>query len=134
MFCRNSALSSVAAWTAGDNPDREMPCRHASNQLSLLSERVKRRQDLPRPLNHPLAFQCDSLKGAVALYDRDAELSLQLLDRVRQGRLRDMATVRGAAEVSVLVQRDEIGKLAHKHRYSLSRVEGRTCGYNETIQ
>ena len=57
---------------------------------------------------HRLALVREAGVGAAALDDHHAELGLQRPQRVRQGRLRDVAGLRGAAEMAVLAQRDQI--------------------------
>ena len=51
-----------------------------------------------------------------ALEQPRPELPLELRDRLRQGRLRDVQALRGAAEVELLTENGEVAKLSKFER------------------
>ena len=83
--------------------------------LVLVQHAVGRRQ-------HRLALVREPGVSAPALDDDHAELGLQRAQRVRQRRLRDVAGLRGATEVAVLVQRPEIAHRREQVHAALDQV------------
>ena len=72
-------------------------------------------QDALGPAEEPLAFGGKALEALVTAHDGDAEFLLQVLDAHRQGRLRDVAKLGRAGEVTGLGQRYEVFELADEH-------------------
>ena len=66
-----------------------------------------------------------------ALDDRRAQLLLELPDRRRQRRLRDVAGFRRAAEMPLARQRHEIFELADHHRRDTSRARAAVHGWRQ---
>src|SRR5690606_8644956 len=63
----------------------------------------------------PEAFLGESLEAVRAQDDRHIEFDLELLDGTRQARLGDVTMLGGPAEMTVLLQGDEIVELSEKH-------------------
>jgi hypothetical protein len=59
----------------------------------------------------------------LAVEERAAELALEELDRPRQRRLRDVATLGGAREVQFLGDGEEVAHLMHLHGFVPSCAE-----------
>jgi hypothetical protein len=72
-------------------------------------------EDAARMGEHDLALLGQALEAPAALDDQHAELFLQLHDRRRQGRLRDMAGLRRPAKMFFTSKRVEINQLADDH-------------------
>src|SRR5271156_252863 len=92
---------------------REVVLHHCD----FFAHRVAISQYAPRPHCHPFAFRRQSLEALPpsAKKDRHTEFEFELLYSTRQARLRDVATLRGAAEVAFFGHRDEIAKLPDEH-------------------
>ena len=68
-----------------------------------------------RPLEHALAVGGQPVEALAALDDRDAQLLFELADAARERRLRDVAGLRGAREVLLPRERDQVLQLADVH-------------------
>jgi hypothetical protein len=84
-----------------------------------------RRQRAPRVLDDRLGARRDRDGAALALEDAHAEFRLQLEDLTAQRRLADVAGRRGAAEVTVVGDGDDILEIAQVHGVSLHNRPGR---------
>ena len=72
-----------------------------------------------RPEHHALALAREPLEALPAPDERHAELGLELAQPGRERRLRDVAGARGAAEMALPLERDEVLELAWEHGLSL---------------
>ena len=73
-------------------------------------------EDHPGPLDHPLAGVGQQDVPRAPFDERDAELLLELHDLGRQRRLTDEARLGGLAEMTVIVDCDQILEIAQVHR------------------
>ncbi len=78
-----------------------------------------RRQRAPGVLDDRLGARRDGDRAALALEDAHAEFRLQLEDLAAQRRLADVAGRRGAAEMTVVGDGDDILEIAQVHGASL---------------
>jgi hypothetical protein len=104
-------------------PDREL-CRHrqgrghraqvqhatglAGGAGQILTQAFVFVQHAPRAGQHPLTFGRQALVAAAAPHDGHAHVGLQRPQGIRQRRLGDVAGLRRAAEVAVLLQGGEV--------------------------
>jgi hypothetical protein len=78
-----------------------------------------RRQRAPGVLDDRFGARCDGDNAALALEDAHAEFRLQLEDLTAQRRLADVAGRRGAAEMTVVGDGDDVVEIAQVHRATL---------------
>jgi hypothetical protein len=72
-------------------------------------------QDAPRPQHQPFTFRSEALKALPAPYQRNLQLVFELADGFGQRRLGHVAGARGAGEVPLSSERDEVLELAKQH-------------------
>ena len=99
----------------GDGPDPQDALEPAPGAGSLLPEAVEVRERALRPDDDALALRRQALEVAPAPHQRDAELALEAPDARREGRLRDVAGRRGAAEMALAVEGRQVLELTYEH-------------------
>src|SRR5271168_1429409 len=87
------------------------------HHCDFFAHRVAISQHTARPHCHAFAFRRQSLEALPpsAEEDGNTEFEFELFYSTGQARLRDVATLRGAAEVAFFGHRDEIAKLPDEH-------------------
>ncbi len=95
----------------------KMPGEVVLHHRDFLAHRVAISEHAARPGRHPFAFRGQAVESltSAAQKDRHAELELELLDSAGERRLRDIAALRGASEVSFLGHGNQISKLSDEH-------------------
>src|SRR3954451_17068752 len=106
-----------------DRPDPERALETAADLGQLVPEAVVVGQDAVGPEHDPLALAREPLEALPAPHERHAELGLELAQARREGRLRDVAGTRGAPEMALSLERDEILELAREHGLSVGVSE-----------
>ncbi len=91
-----------------DRTDHQIAARVLGAAEQVLLQQLMLAQHLPRAGQDALAFGREAREAAPALDHRHAEVSLQRLDCVGQGRLRHVAGQRRPAEVPVVVQSHQV--------------------------
>ena len=84
-------------------------------------------EDEAGPVEHPLALRREPLESLAPPDDQEAELLLELLDAVGQGRLRHAARLGGAGEVALARDGHQVVQMPQEHgcpgyRLSAARV------------
>ena len=117
---QNGEVTSEIAGTRGrDRADAQRALEPAADLRQLVPEAVVVGQDAMRPEHDALALAREALEALAAPHERHAELGLELAQAGRERRLRDVAGARGAPEVALPLERDEVLELAREHGLSL---------------
>ena len=99
--------------------DRQPAGLHAGERLQLGLRGVELGERAPRAGDEHLAGLRHRDAAGRALDERHAELGLEAADLLRERRLRDVLARRGAREVALVRERDEVAQLAQIHALSL---------------
>ena len=99
--------------------DRQPAALHAGQRLQLGLRGVELGEDVARPGDEQLAGAGERDLARRALDEREPDLGLQALDLLRERRLGDVLARRGAREVALVGEGDEIAQLAQFHTHSL---------------
>ena len=89
----------------------------AAQQPDLLVQDLALGHHPGRPVEQHLALGGETLEALVAFDQRCAHLGLELADRSRQSRLRDVADLGGPAEMLLPAERDEVAEMPELHGY-----------------
>ena len=89
-----------------------------TQRIDFLLHRCPVVEDDLRPLEHPLAFTGQPMEPLAALDDRHTEFLFELTDAAGERRLRHMTGLRGAREVFLARERDQVLQLADVHPLS----------------
>ena len=100
----------------GEQPDPEASCLRIGRSPGHVTDGVGLAQHHPGPLHHGFADGGQHDVARVALDQLDTELTLELLDLRRQGRLTDEAGLSCTAEVAVIRDCDQVAKVLEVHR------------------
>jgi len=100
---------------AGMNPEAERAGELALGAGEVVAQALVIGQDLLRPVEERGAFGGQADEAVVADHQADVQLFLELVDRRRQRRLGDVAGRRGAREMTLAGEGDEIGEVADEH-------------------
>src|SRR5207249_3318136 len=104
-----------------DHPEPEHPDELVASRLGNVANARRFLEHLLRLLDDALAHRRDRHFRLGAFKELDTELFLELLNRDRQRRLADEATLRSTAEVSLLCDGNDVAQLGQSHRRRLRK-------------
>jgi hypothetical protein len=104
-----------------------MPGQVLLHGLDLFAHRVAVSEHSARPYRNAVTFRRQSLKAlaATAQEDRYTEFVFKLPYPAGQARLRDVATLGSASEMTLFRNCNQIAKLSKEHFKSLNETSGR---------
>ena len=106
-------------------PERDGSLQQPAQCGEVGADRVRPRDDLARPLEHRRARLGQLDAGARAAQQREPELGLELPDRSRDRRLREMQLLGGEREGPGVDHLDESAQLAELHRRIVDTTRGK---------
>src|SRR5262245_56839318 len=99
-----------------DRRDLQLAGKLLLEALDLLPHRARLADDASRPVQRALAFRRKALETRAALHQHHAQNFLELLEAGGHGRLRDAASLRGAAEMTLLGEGEQKFELVDQEK------------------